>query len=91
LHSTAAQIFIAEKLNHTSFLTTTFWHHPLLTDTQGVKLSKSEGVTSLLDFRERNNSAAIVVRQAAVWLGVAGFDGETALELVDFMKKLAKY
>jgi glutamyl/glutaminyl-tRNA synthetase len=91
LHSTAAQIFLAEKLNHASFLTTTFWHHPLLTDTQGVKLSKSEGATSLLDFRERNNSAAIVVRQAATWLGFVDFAGETALELVDFMKKEAKY
>jgi glutamyl/glutaminyl-tRNA synthetase len=87
LHSTAAQIFLAEKLNHTSFLTTNFWHHPLLTDTQGVKLSKSEGATSLLDFRERNNSAAIVVKQAATWLGIADFDGKTALELVDFIKK----
>jgi glutamyl/glutaminyl-tRNA synthetase len=91
LHSTVAQIFLAEKLNYPSFLTTTFWHHPLLTDTQGVKLSKSEGATSLLDFRERNNSAAIVVRQAATWLGIVDFDGETALELVNFMKKEAKY
>jgi glutamyl/glutaminyl-tRNA synthetase len=91
LHSTAAQIFLAEKLNYTPFLSTTFWHHPLLTDRQGVKLSKSEGATSLLDFRERNNSAAIVVRQAATWLGVADFEGETALELVDFIKKGAKY
>jgi glutamyl/glutaminyl-tRNA synthetase len=91
LPSTAAQILLAEKLNYTSFLSTTFWHHPLMTDTQGVKLSKSEGATSLLDFRERNNSAAIVVRQAAAWLGLVDFDGETALELVDFMKKGSKY
>ena len=91
LHSTAAQIFLAEKLNDTSFLSTTFWHHPLLTDTQGVKLSKSEGATSLLDFRQRNNSAAIVVRQAAAWLGCADFDGETALGLVNFMKNEPKY
>lgn len=91
LHSTAAQIFLAEKLNNTSFLATTFWHHPLLTDTKGVKLSKSEGATSLLDLRERNNSASIVVRQAAKWLGFSDFDGETALELVDFMKNQAKY
>jgi glutamyl/glutaminyl-tRNA synthetase len=90
MNSTAAQIFLAEKLNHTSFLTTTFWHHPLLTDSRGVKLSKSEGAISLLDFRQRNNSAAKVVKQAAAWLGLVGFDGETALELVNFMKNMAQ-
>ncbi|MDZ7877442.1 MAG: glutamate--tRNA ligase family protein [Saprospiraceae bacterium] len=88
LHSTAAQIFLAERLNYTPFLRTTFWHHPLLTDAQGVKLSKSEGSTSLLDFRKWNDSAAIVVKQAAAWLGLVDFEGETALELVDFMKML---
>jgi glutamyl/glutaminyl-tRNA synthetase len=87
LNSTAAQIFLAEQLNRADFLKNTFWHHPLITDTNGAKLSKSEGAASLLDFRTRNNSAAIVVKQAAMWLGFPDFDGETALELIDFIKK----
>jgi glutamyl/glutaminyl-tRNA synthetase len=87
LNSTAAQIFLAEKLNKADFLSTNFWHHPLITDANGAKLSKSEGAASLLDVRRRNDSAAIVVKQAAIWLGFADFDGKTALELVDFIKK----
>jgi glutamyl-tRNA synthetase len=91
LHSTAAQIFLAEQLNQTNFLNTNFWHHPLITDADGAKLSKSEGAASLLAFREKNNSAAIVIRQAAKWLSFADFTGETALDLVDFIKKKAIY
>ena len=87
LYSTAAQIFLAEQLNQTDFLNTNFWHHPLITDADGSKLSKSEGAASLLDFRQRNNSATAVVRQAAKWLDFADFDGKTALELVEFIKK----
>ncbi len=91
LASTAAQIFLAEKLNQADFLATTFWHHPLITDKNGMKLSKSEGATALLVLREKNNSAAIVVRQAAGWLGLTDFEGKTALELVNFIKNNAKY
>ena len=91
LASTAAQIFLAETLNQADFLATTFWHHPLITDKKGVKLSKSEGATALLVLRERNNSAAIVVKQAAEWLGLADFEGATALELVNFIKESSKF
>ena len=91
LASTAAQIFLAKTLNQSDFLATTFWHHTLMTDENGVKLSKSEGATALLVLRERNNSAAIVVKQAAKWLGLSDFEGETALELVNFIKNDAKY
>lgn len=91
LHSTAAQIFLAEQLNQADFLNTNFWHHPLITDADGSKLSKSEGAASLLAVREKNNSAAIVLKQAAKWLGFADFTGETALELVDFIKNEAVY
>jgi glutamyl/glutaminyl-tRNA synthetase len=91
LHSTAAQIFLAEQLNQADFLNTNFWHHPLITDADGSKLSKSEGAASLMALREKNNSAAIVVKQAAKWLGFTDFTGETALELVDFIKNGAVY
>ncbi len=86
LHSTAAQISLAEQLNQTDFLNTNFWHHPLIVDADGSKLSKSEGAASLLAFREKNNSANIVAKQAAKWLGFVNFDGKTASELVDFIK-----
>jgi glutamyl/glutaminyl-tRNA synthetase len=91
LPSTAAQIFLAEKLNLAEFLNTRFWHHSLISDPTGSKLSKSEGAVSLLDFRKRNNSAAAVVKAAAKWLGFTDFEGETGLELVEMIKKQAKY
>jgi glutamyl-tRNA synthetase len=43
LPSTAAQLFLAEKLGFSSFLECRFLHHPLLSDTNGRKLSKSTG------------------------------------------------
>jgi glutamyl/glutaminyl-tRNA synthetase len=91
LNSTAAQIFLAERLNKADFLSTNFWHHPLITDVGGAKLSKSEGAASLLDFRRRNDSAAIVVKQAAMWLGFSNFNGKTALELVEFIRSSATF
>lgn len=51
--STAAQIFLAEKLRLSDFLKIQFWHHPLLTDARGEKLSKSAGADSLRAMRER--------------------------------------
>ncbi len=86
LDSTSAQIYLAQKLNQSDFIKAKFWHHPLITDAKGTKLSKSEGATALADMRQRKASAAVVVRQAAQWLGCENFEGETGLELVDFIK-----
>lgn len=86
LSSTAAQIFLAEKLHLPDFLATNFWHHPLITEKNGEKLSKSAGATSLLVVRAAGYSAAIVVQQAAKWLGFADFQGETAADLVDWLR-----
>ena len=86
LHSTAAQIFLAERLNVSNFLDTTFWHHPLIANENGSKLSKSEGATALLTLREAGHSAAVVVREAAKWLGFADFKGETAADLAERIK-----
>ena len=86
LYATAAQIFLGERLNQLDFLATTFWHHPLITAENGSKLSKSEGAASLLALREAGHSAAIVVREAAKWLGFSDFQGETAMDLVDLLR-----
>ncbi len=45
--STAAQQWLARQLGWTAFQEINFLHHPLLTDEQGVKLSKSAGAASL--------------------------------------------
>jgi glutamyl-tRNA synthetase len=54
LLSTAAQLYIAALLDLTAFLNIRFWHHPLLTDEQGSKLSKSAGSTALVHLRHQH-------------------------------------
>lgn len=43
LVSTAAQLYLADRLGYGSFREAIFLHHPLLTDADGRKLSKSAG------------------------------------------------
>jgi len=47
LTSTAAQLYLAELLGKKAFLSTHFFHHPLLTLPNGEKLSKSAGSDSI--------------------------------------------
>ena len=51
LESTALQLFLAEILDEPSFTKTVFLHHPLLSDPDGEKLSKSAGAQSLKEIR----------------------------------------
>lgn len=52
LHSTASQLFLAGKIGKNNFSKTQFYHHLLLPDEHGQKLSKSEGALSLKAMRE---------------------------------------
>ena len=52
LPSTALQLYMAELLNEEAFLKIRFLHHGLVTDSDGKKLSKSSGSTSLNALRE---------------------------------------
>ena len=67
LNSTAAQVFLANMLKKD--LPKTYFHHPLLTDTEGVKLSKSQGAGSLKDWRECGRSPLALFQKAEEWLG----------------------
>ena len=49
--STLIQLYIADLLGKEEFRKATFHHHPLLRDAVGVKLSKSEGASSIRAFR----------------------------------------
>ena len=57
LHSTAAQLYLASLIDENDFAKTTFFHHPLLQDEEGNKLSKSAGSLSLKAMRESNPSS----------------------------------
>ena len=52
LSSTAAQIYLASLIGAESFETTSFYHHVMVSDERGEKLSKSSGSPSLRAMRE---------------------------------------
>jgi glutamyl-tRNA synthetase len=47
LPSTSCQLYVARLLGLRSFQQARFIHHPLITNANGAKLSKSEGASSL--------------------------------------------
>ncbi|OHX67575.1 glutamate--tRNA ligase family protein [Flammeovirga pacifica] len=53
VESTAAQIFLGNKLELNNFEEVEFLHHPLLVDEKGEKISKSTGSDSIKSLREQ--------------------------------------
>ena len=68
LPSTAAQVFLAERLGRTEFTESLFIHHSLLTNAQGEKLSKSQGASALAEWRKAGKTAESLIKQVAKWL-----------------------
>jgi glutamyl-tRNA synthetase len=79
--STQAQIYLAECLGETNFLKIKFLHHPLITDAQGEKLSKSAGASSLKALRESGAGAEIVFQKVGEMLGFSEVDSAADLLL----------
>ena len=76
-HSTIAQLYLASLLPAGAFSAATFYHHRLITDTSGEKLSKSAGATSVHFLRNAGLSAAqiyqLVARSAGIDAAVSGW------------------
>lgn len=70
LPSTAAQLYLASVLEEEAFLQARFFHHPLLLDGAGEKLSKSQGAGSLQAWREAGEGPNRLLAMAARWLGL---------------------
>jgi glutamyl/glutaminyl-tRNA synthetase len=68
--STLAQLYLASLLGKTDFLNTTFFHHPLLEGSQGQKLSKSAGDTSIQYLRKQGVSKDEVIKQRKEFLSL---------------------
>jgi glutamyl/glutaminyl-tRNA synthetase len=84
LASTAIQTVLAEMLCQTVFQQVVFLHHPLLTDSTGRKLSKSEGAISLKSMRECGESPRGVYAHVAKMLGLEPLDcAESLPRLLD--------
>ncbi len=82
LPSTVAQLWLADVLQLKAFTQSKFYHHPLLTDTHGQKISKSTGATSLRAMREVLPSPAILFQKIAYSLGLSPEGISTALDLL---------
>jgi glutamyl-tRNA synthetase len=85
LGSTEKQRYLARLMGKTPFLSSSFWHHPLLTDAEGQKLSKSQGAGSLQEWRTLGRSPAELYQRAADMLGIPG-----KFEAVEPLLKAAK-
>lgn len=68
--STLAQLQLAGLLHKTDFSNISFYHHQLVTDATGNKLSKSAGSTSVQYLRQQGKSAAEVFTMIAGMMGV---------------------
>ncbi len=75
--STAMQQYLAHLLGYEKFATIPVWHHALLTDSAGAKLSKSAGSTSLKAIREAGKSPSVVYREVTRLLGLPPESGES--------------
>ncbi len=87
LPSSAAQLYLAQLLNYPHFKRTTFWHHGLITGSDGQKLSKSAGADALKSWREADKTPESIINTAAQWLGVKGSQVRTAKELVQLLRE----
>lgn len=77
--STAAQCYLATQLDEADFLKIKFLHHPVVTDDQGQKLSKSAGATSLKTMREGGAGPETVFQQVGAMLGFSGIKSASGL------------
>lgn len=60
LPSTAMQLYLAGLLQYDNFLSCTFYHHPVIVNNAGEKLSKSAGSVSIQDMRKQKTAPEIM-------------------------------
>jgi len=82
LTSTAAQLYMATCWQSTAFQHIHFGHHPLITDENGHKLSKSAGSESLKSLRENGQTPTTIVEAARKILGLPDENIKTTEDLV---------
>lgn len=82
LTSTAAQLCMANSWQSTAFQYIHFGHHPLITDENGNKLSKSAGSQSLKALRENGQTPFNILKIARKILGLPDEKIETTEDLV---------
>jgi glutamyl-tRNA synthetase len=68
--STLAQLVLASALQTNKFGDIAFYHHPLLKEASGKKLSKSAGSTSIHHLLETGKTPAHIYSLIAAMLGI---------------------
>ncbi len=76
LSSTASQLYLARLLGLDAFTQSQFYHHPLLLDAEGQKLSKSAGSMSLRHLRENDEAAVVLLHNFVEWAGIEMYSSE---------------
>jgi glutamyl/glutaminyl-tRNA synthetase len=69
LPSTAAQLYLARALGIVEFAKITFYHHPLVKDEDGGKLSKSQGAMALTTMRRQGQSSDQIYHFLVKYMG----------------------
>jgi glutamyl-tRNA synthetase len=85
--STLAQHALASALGKNEFADIAFYHHPLIADSFGKKLSKSAGATSVKYLRDHGKSAAQVYQMIASVLDLSD-TVDSWQSLADALKKV---
>lgn len=88
LPSTAAQLYLAELRDYSTFGSVTFWHHGLITGADGQKLSKSQGADAVKHWRTAGQPADPIFQAAAHWLGIREGPVGNAGDLLSVMKEM---
>jgi glutamyl/glutaminyl-tRNA synthetase len=84
--STAAQLYLAELAGDEVFRKATFYHHPLLMDEIGEKLSKSAGSDSIKTWRGKSENPEQLYQLFSKMLGWTDL-ASTAAEMLAFTKQ----
>jgi len=84
LPSTAMQLYMAESLKEDTFLQCRFYHHPLIMDESGNKLSKSFGSTSIKYHREKAETSESFYRMLSKNIGLK----EEAISAKEILEKM---
>lgn len=69
--STLAQLYLAKLLGRESFSRALFYHHPLVLEKDGRKISKSAGDISIQSLRKKGSQPADIYTAAAQALGLS--------------------
>lgn len=80
--STAAQLNLASRSDSIHFKKIIFGHHPLITDENGLKLSKSAGSQSLKSLRKNGQTPVSIVEAARKILGLPNENIKTTEDLL---------